>query len=152
MEKDIFDNSQGFYWLKDSINSIELPVNHKTAYSQLNQFIKKIDLNNFWCETKILINYLLKYEMPKYQIDYIIDHYLISFQGKSTLKLELDFLNVLKEIDHKADVKDFLIEKYMQLDIHKRSDFRNKLQTVLQKKSDQLITRPIVNKIIQFYI
>lgn len=152
MEKDIFDNSQGFYWLKDSINSIELPVNHKTASSKLNQFIKKIDLNNFWCETKILINYLLKYEIPTYQIDYIIDHYLISFQGKSTLKLELDFLSLLKEIDHKADVKDFLIEKYMQLDVHKRSDFRNKLQTVLQKKSDQLITRPIVNKIIQFYI
>ena len=95
---------------------------------------------------------LLKYEMPKYQIDYIIDHYLISFQGKSTLKLELDFLSILKEIDDKDDVKDFLIEKYMQLDVHKRSDFRNKLQTVLQKKSDQLITRPIVNKIIQFYI
>jgi len=152
MEKDIFDNSQGFYWLKNSINSFELPVNHKTAYSQLNQVIKKIDLNNFWCETKLLINYLLKYEMPKYQIDYIIDHYLISFQGKSTLKLELDFLSLLKEIDDKDDVKDFLIDKYMQLDVQKRSDFRNKFQTVLQKKSDQLITRQIVNKIIQFYI
>lgn len=151
-EKNTFNNSQGFYWLKNSIVTFELPVNHKTAFSQLNNLINKTELNNFWIENELIIKSLLKNEIPKYQIDYIMDHYLISFQGKSTVKLELDFLSILKKIDNTADIKDFLTKKYMHLDGHKRSDFKNKFQSVLQKKSEQLITRSIINKIIQFYI
>ena len=148
-ESELFDNSQGFYWLVNSKSVFNKPINHKTAYSYLREITEKYRLNVHWCQSNIFYE---KLKFPNYQIEYLIERYLTSYKQKITLKLDPDFLPVLLKIDSNQKVVNFLKTRYMQLDSNRRIQFKKKLHTVLQKNSKQLVTRSVMNKIIQFYI
>ena len=149
MESELFDNSQGFYWMVNSKLVFDRPTNHKTAYSSLRKIIEKFRLHVHWCQSHIIYKVL---KCPNYQIEYLIERYLISYKGSLTLKLEFDFLPVLTKMDTNQRVVNFLKTEYMLLDSNRRIQFKNKLHSVLQKDSKHLVTRSVMNKIIQFYI
>lgn len=149
MESELFDNLQGFYWLVNSKSVFNKPINHKTAFSELRKITEKYRLNVHWCQSHIFYE---KLKFPNYQIEYLIERYLTSYKQKITLKLDTDFLPVLLKIDSNQKVVNFLKTRYMLLDSNRRIQFKKKLHTVLQKNSKQLVTRSVMNKIIQFYI
>ena len=149
MEDEIFNNSQGFFWLKSDQIHFEMPVNHKTAYTFLRKIIEKYKLNVYWCDSYFIDREL---KCPDYQIEYLKERYLLSFKEKSTLKLDVNILNTLEKVDNNSKITIFLKTKYMSLDSNRRSKFKNKLHSVLNKDSEQLITKSVLNKIIQFYI
>ena len=148
-ESELFDNSQGFYWLVNSKLVFNRPINHKTAFSHLREITENFRMNVHWCQSYIVFKEL---KCPNYQIEYLIERYLITYKGKLTLKLDSDFLPLLMKIDSNQKVVNFLKTRYMLLDSNRRIQFKKKLHTVLQKDSKQLVTRSVMNKIIQFYI
>lgn len=149
MESELFDNLQGFYWLVNSKSVFNKPINHKTAYSYMKKITKKFRLDVFWCHSHIFYKEL---KCPNYQIEYLIECYLISFKGKVTLKTDPDFLPLLTQIDTNQKIVCFLKTRYMLLDSNRRIKFKKKLIKVLQKDLKQVVPLSVLNKIIQFYI
>jgi len=148
-ESELFDNSQGFYWLVNSKLTFNRPINHKTAFSHLREITEKLRMDVHWCQSYIIFKEL---KCPNYQIQHLIERYLIIYKGKLTLKLDSDFLPLLMKIDANQKVVKFLKTRYMLLDSNRRIQFKKKLHKVLQKDSKQLINRTVMSKIIQFYI